>query len=282
VRSRRGRICATSLALPLALVAGACGSSSSDDGGGGEANVRSAIHGALTTSDPGVCTAAFTRRYVEQTQLTKGRDAVPTCRRALRDGKPAKDTTISAVRVSGDRARARVAIQGGDEDGATYELRLVRDASTWKLDRISGVELDFERYLSAGEKQLTRPPDALPAKDAGCVVTRLRRSGEARVERAIVAADASIVRDTVVACLDPSTLRKQFDEGIRSAIGHDADVGCVLARLRRSVSTQALRAAVAASLGGGRPPPGITRAVARALLACGGGAPGAGGGTQNS
>jgi hypothetical protein len=281
VRSRRGRICVSSLALPLALAAGACGSSSSG-GGSGAAKVRSAIDSALTTSDPAVCTAAYTRRYVEQTQLTKGRDAVPTCRRALREGRPAKRTTISRVRVSGDRARARVAIEGGDEDGATYDLRLVRDARAWKLDRITGVELDLERYLRAGERQLTRPPDAMPAKDAGCVVARLRRSGESRLERAIIAADASIVRDTVVSCLDPSTLRRQFEDGIRSALGQDADPGCVLARLHRSVSTRDLRAAVAASLDGGAPPPRITRAVARALIACGGGAPGAGGAAQNS
>jgi hypothetical protein len=261
--SSRGR--ATGLVAALALSAGACGGSPAEDP---EATVRSAIHSALTSRDPATCSRAFTRGYVEQTQLTEGPAALRVCQETLRLGLPARDTAISQVSVTGSRARARVGLQGGDEDGSTYDLRLVRRDGDWKLDRIAGVELEFERYLRAGRRQLVRPPAALRAKEAACVVDHIRRLGESRLERAIVAADASVVSGGLLPCVGTRSLRRQFEEGIRIGLAGQADGDCVIARLRDSVSEQDIRTFMAATLEGNELPPELTQIVARAVLAC--------------
>ncbi len=265
MRTSTGLLRATSLVLLLGLATSACGSSPDDTP---EAQVRSVIHKALTSRDPATCSTFFTRSFVEQTQLSSGPGAVGDCREALREGRPADDTAISRLSVSDRRARAQVAIRGGDEDGAHYDLRLVQRDGDWRLDRIADVELEFERYLRAGRKQLVRPPAALAEPEAGCVVGRIRRIGEARLERSIVAADATVLGDTLLPCLGPRSLRRQFEEGIRSGVGTDADSRCVIARLRASVSQRDIRAFVRASIEGGEPSRSLQRAIARALIAC--------------
>ena len=271
-------IVVAAVALSLGFAAGGCGSSSGDDGG--EKQVRAAIHTGLTSHDPAACTQLFTRAYVEQTALTHGAGAVGVCRETLRRGEPARDTKISKVSVTGTRARADVAVQGGDEDGSHYDLRLVQRGGRWRLDRIAGVELEFERYLRAGRRQLARPPEALSGREADCVVGRIRRIGEARLEKAIVAADARIASDSVVPCLGRRSLRRQFEAGIRSGLP-DEQGDCVVAQLRDSISEQQIRDFVRSSLTGAEPTSQLRRAVARALIACGGG-PGGGGGAQSA
>ena len=262
---------ATCLVVALTLGTTACGSSSSDDSAD---EVRTVIRKALTTSDPAACTTLFTRAYAEQTVLTEGPGAIIACREARRRGKPALQATISDVSVDDKRATARVALQGGDEDGARYDLRLVRRDDRWRLDRISAVELEFDRYLRAGRKQIARPPDALSAKESDCVVGRLRGFGEARLERAIVDADASIATRSLLPCLGAASLRRQFEAGIKIGLEGQADKDCVIGRLRKTVSSREIRDFVAASIEGGTPSVRLQRSIERAVVACaaGGGA----------
>ncbi len=256
--------------MSLCVVVSGCGGASSDDGAAKQ--VRAAIDKALTSSDPAACTTLFTRAYIEQTQFTTGPAAVAVCREALRVGKPADAARTSDVTITDERAHADVAVQGGDEDGATYDLRLVRRDGVWKLDHIAAVELDFDRYLRAGRRQISRPPDELSAREADCVVARIRRIGEARLERAIVAADARIVTGSLIPCLGRRSLRHQFEAGILAGLEGQPHRRCVIARLRDSVTAKQIRAFVTASLAGDdEPSPALQGAIARALVGCGAG-----------
>jgi hypothetical protein len=268
VRPTRHRTRSALVAAVLGLSAGGCGSESGVPADSPQVRVRDTIHAALTVRDPKVCTALFTHAFVNQTNLGRGSAALQECRRDVRRGKPARDTQISRVAVAGAVARARVALLGGDEDGATYDLRLVRRGGSWKLDRITHAKLDFERYLRAGRRQITRPPDALPAKEADCVLGRLRKLGEARLERSIVTGSSKIAGDAVVPCMSAATLRRQLDAGIRRGLNGRVDSRCVLARLHRTVSEDDLRAVVVAEIAGGPPPQRITRAIGQAVIAC--------------
>jgi hypothetical protein len=263
---------APALTLLLALTLAACGSTPLP--AGPEATLRTAITTALTNSDPSLCTLRFTRRFIEQTHATKGREALRQCRRALRDGRPAEAAVISQLTITGERARAQVAIQGGDQDGATLGLRLVHRFSTWKLDRITSVELEFERFLTATEHALQRRPLELPLKEAHCVAGRLRKFGERRVERSIVKDDPAMTRSATRKCLGSLIVRRQFDAGIKAGLAGQVDEECVITRVHRTVSVRDIRAVVAATVAGRAPPQRVRSAISRAVIACASGGDG--------
>jgi hypothetical protein len=251
----------------------ACGSSPDD---GSAARVRSAINKALTTRDPATCRTLMTRAYVEQTQLTAGPLAVPACEKAARTRVPADEAAVSQLSIDKQQARARVAISGGDEDGARYDLLLVERGGNWRLDRIAAVELDFDRYLRAGRRQIARPPDALTAREADCFIAEIRKDGETRIEQAIVAADSSVVSAGLLPCLGARSLRRQFESGLRLGL-EPGSAACIIARLRETVSTRQIRADIAADVTGRPPSKALEGAITRAALDC----QGAGGGGQS-
>jgi hypothetical protein len=105
------------------------------------------------------------------------------------------------VEVSDDTARVRAAVDGGDDDGATWGFALVREDDDWRIDQITAADLDFERYLRAKRRYLVRPPGGYTERQADCVIRALRRRGEADLEQAIVAGDDRALDAPYVRCV---------------------------------------------------------------------------------
>jgi hypothetical protein len=167
-----------------ALVAAGCGSSETSD----PDRVEDVVREVMTTTDPGWCRELATARLLEQLQDRAGDDAVAECEQDTEFEEAARSVGISRVEVRDAAATAHAVVRGGDFDGSTYDLALV-DRSGWRIDRITAVELDFEPYLRAARRYLTRPPDGYPPRRAACVIRVMRERGEEAMERAILEGD---------------------------------------------------------------------------------------------
>jgi hypothetical protein len=222
--------CLAALAL-LALTLAACGGSDSGSGRDAEA-VRRDVTKALTTADRGICELRryATPRYVEQDSFS-----IPelvevnarTCRRDVK-GFAADAVKLSRVKVDGDRATARMKADGGALGYGVLDLALVRDG-TWKLDRITAVDLD-RRKFDALQRQFSRldsdplPNRRVPAPIVACFERRIARRSDAEIERAVVRGDPTLVSDPLLVCVVRPQLRKALSLALTS---------CVVEQLRR-------------------------------------------------
>ena len=239
-------------ALAAALVLASCGSSGSSEDE--ESRVRAIIREYATVRDASHCLELTTQRFLEQTEFRRGAQALEDCQEDAKTDEPARSVGITRVRVNGDRATARAAFRGGDEDGATGDFALVKRDGKWKLDRVTGVELEFERYLQAGRKGLARPPDPLKPKQVDCAIRKFRALGEEKVERAIVEGDAAVFVGPITGCLGGVRgLRAQIEKSVRESLGGRLPAGqidCVVRTLRETVSDDLLLRAVVEGAGG--------------------------------
>jgi|tagenome__1003787_1003787.scaffolds.fasta_scaffold20927684_2 hypothetical protein len=183
------------IVVPLVALLAACGGSGAKGGqssGDDGAAVAAAIRQAVTSTDPADCTRLQTQRFVDQSQLVKGAAALKRCRDDAKDprGNP-RTTTVSAIKIDGDVARARAAFEGGDLDGQAIDLRVVKHRDRWKLDHIEGfAKFDRKRFLAALGASLRRPPDSLPQGAVTCIVGRIGGLSDAAIESIYVNADS--------------------------------------------------------------------------------------------
>lgn len=182
--------------LTPALALG-CGSSEPDD----ETDVVEVVREALTTPDPAWCRELVTQRFLDQLESAEGAAARRECERDTAIYETPRSVAITTIEVRDDTARVRAAVHGGDDDGATWGLALVRSDSDWRIDRITDAEFDFERFLRATRRYLVRPPGGYTEREADCVLRAMRKRGEADLERAIVAGDDRTLDAPHVRCL---------------------------------------------------------------------------------
>ena len=174
-----------------------CGSSGSDD----ETHVVEVVKEALTTPDPAWCRELVTQRFLDQLESAEGAAARRECEQDTAIYETPDSVEFSGIEVRGDIARVRAAVHGGDDDGATWGLALVRINSDWRIDRITAAELDFERFLRATRRYLVRPPGGYTERQANCIVRAMRNRGEADLERAIVAGDDRALNAPYARCV---------------------------------------------------------------------------------
>jgi hypothetical protein len=223
---RRPRPTPRSLPALLALLLGACGGSSPQSAAD-PAAVRADVTKALTTAKADICDLRryATQRFVEQDsfgipQLVKLN--AKTCRSDVPTF-TADALKLSRVKVTGDRATARMVADGGAYGYGTIDLALVRDGS-WKLDRITAVDVDRARF-DALQAQFARvDADPPPPSVSACAKRRIARLSDAEIERAVVEADSTLVSDPLLVCVVRPQLRTALPNELTS---------CVLDALRR-------------------------------------------------
>jgi hypothetical protein len=103
------------------------------------------------------------------------------------------------------------------------DLALVRDG-TWKLDRITAVDLDRRKFDSLQRQFARLDDDPLPARVVDCYERRIARRSDAEIERAIVRGDSVLVSDPLLICVVRPTLRRALPLDLTS---------CVIRQLRR-------------------------------------------------
>jgi hypothetical protein len=214
------------LALLASLLAG-CGGSGADSGGSA-ADVRRDVAKALTTAGREVCDL---RRYATQRFVEQDSFSIPELVEVNADGCrsdvkafAAEAVKLSRVRVDGDRATARLRADGGAFGYGVLDVDLVRDGS-WKLDRITAVDLDRRRFDELQKRLTGIDDDPLPASVVACTDRRIARRSDAEIERAVVRGDSALVSDLVLVCVVRPQLRRALPLDITS---------CVVRQLRRA------------------------------------------------
>ncbi len=225
------RLSASSVVIIIGVCAAlvGCGeeSTGSREAGSDADRVRAVIVRAATSKSPADCTRLATQRFLEQTALVKGPAAVESCREHARDGGNPRTVRVSAIKVEGASARARAAFEGGSLDGQTVNLRLVRRAKQWKIDHLdSFATFNRARLLRAVQRDLVRPPDALPEATARCVTAGLDTRSDGEIQQLYVKPRLDELMPFFAPCIGDLLKQELAGQAIPEAV-----VDCVTARV---------------------------------------------------
>lgn len=187
-----------SLAL-LALVFGlvACGGGDSD-----EDKIVEVIETSATSSDPADCKELATQAFLEQTEASKGAEAVESCEASAKDGSDDPDSVeVSEVEVDGSAASANAAFAGGSFDGQTLTVGLVEEDGNWKLDEVTGfAEFDQEKLASSFEETIKSEEDLDPQL-ATCFAETLRELPKGEAEQLVIGGSSEPVIEIFEGCV---------------------------------------------------------------------------------
>ena len=279
--ARVGRpVIALLCALALTLALAACGST-----GGSDANqqITDALTTGLTTNDATVlCTKTFSTGFVQRIYGSPAACLKVETKNA-KTNKPATAAKVTSIKVDGGTATAVVAVTGGDDDGATGQLSLVKQQQGWRVDDLTTALLRSQ--FDAG----VRNDRTLAANLKACIAGKIRPLDDSAF-RALATgamgdqpAAMSQLQTITTDCFaqtsastatgssgGPSVLRKKFEQGISESLKQDgitaAAITCVEQKLRSAISDKQIIALVAA--GSKTAPAAITQATAAAMAAC--------------
>ena len=190
------------LLLPCILILSAlsltaCGSS----GGGEDGEIEEVIKKSATTTDPADCKKLNTQQFMEQTTQESGSVAVKLCEEEAKEEKGAKSVSVSAVEVDGSDANAEVALSGGDLDGQTLEVALVKDSDQWKLNEVvEFTKFDQGKLVEGLEASLSEASSEVPPKFAGCVIAAFKRGSQSEVEELLFGNSPKVLEEVLEAC----------------------------------------------------------------------------------
>lgn len=184
------------LVLFAALALAACGGSDESD----EDKIVDVIETSATSSDPSNCTELQTVNFNEQNEQVSGEDANKECEKEIADEETADSVEVSEVEIDGETATAVVAITGGDLDGQTPELELVKDGDDWKLNELTGfAEFDAGKIV-AGLAESFEEDESIEPELASCIVEALEESSDAEVEEVVLNATGQAFTELVEFC----------------------------------------------------------------------------------
>lgn len=274
-------------ALLLSAVFGlaACG------GDNNEEEISNAVSEFILSEDPRqFCGELITERFRDEVF-----DDLETCEKAQTrdedDGEPPEEVTVSQIEIDGDKATAKATEVGGETDGASGEVELVKVDGAWRVD---GLGIDFLRSKLdrgfANEENFADAEEAGPLADAEvreCFRKSLQDIDDEQFRQfaydGIAERDDEMsptVAEAIIDCMaepgsgdgEVSLLRLQFEQGIRESAGADnvseKQVDCVIAKLRETVSDQEIVDEVGKGGGGKEVTPELARKTAEAMAGC--------------
>jgi hypothetical protein len=218
------------------------------------AMIEQAITEVFVESDPANCTKFRTQEFVDRMHFGTGNVALADCEKDEAD--PSEygpdSVSITDVGIENDGATAEVAIHGGALDRMAFDIALIEETGSWKLDRIVGVDIDraaldhasAEAYASEGD--MTR-------EEADCYVATYRDAITTReLERSIVTGDEPADPEFPTDCFETETLRSMLidktREGGEERGASAAAIACVETTLR-SLPSARIRAAFRGDVG---------------------------------
>ncbi|HMC50820.1 MAG TPA: hypothetical protein VKH20_09245 [Solirubrobacterales bacterium] len=179
-----------------ALVFAACGSSGGDDG-----EIEEVIETSATSTDPADCKKLNTQQFVEQTTQESGNAAVKECEKEAKEEEGAKSVSVSVVEVNGSDATAEAALSGGNLDGQTLELALVKDGDQWKLNEVvKFTKFDQGKLVGSLEASLAEASSEVDPKFARCVIEHFKQGSQPEVEELLFGNSPKALEEVFEAC----------------------------------------------------------------------------------
>lgn len=234
--------------LALALLGlVACGDDAEED----EKAIRDVIVQSLTTREPEEdCNSRLSSGLIDKTYGSRARCVSVE---KANDDEPAESVTFSRVEVDGDAGTAAIRIRGGESGGASGEMEVVREDGDWRIDELS-VPL-LRSLVSAG---FAAGGGGLPAGVRGCLQRELSRLPGPQLRRTAYAmigeteAGERRIFELLARCRGAggrSSLQALFERGIVGSLrqrgASDAQIRCVVNRLRADVTDEELAGALA-------------------------------------
>lgn len=163
-------------------VLSACGSGAND-----ESQIEEAIETAATSSDPADCAKLETQRFMEQTDKSKGSEAVESCEEEASEKEGVEEAVVSDVEVEGSKATAEAALTGSPFDGQKVVIALVKEDDQWKLDRIVRFTAFNPSKLTAFfAREFGKSSSGVNKAQANCVVDSLEGASKAELEEILL------------------------------------------------------------------------------------------------
>jgi hypothetical protein len=148
--------------------------------------IREVVTHDTLVADPSDCTELETERLVMQGEEGTYEEALAECREEEADEDDALGPTldVSEIEVDGDEAHATANAPDGRMSMFTFRLDLVRESGRWKIDYISGVEIDrpaFDALMAqrADDSRWT-------AAELDCILSHHRAVPTEEIERSFV------------------------------------------------------------------------------------------------
>jgi spermidine/putrescine-binding protein len=179
-----------------ALALTACGSSGGEDG-----EIEEVIETSATTTKPADCKKLNTQQFMEQTTQESGNAAVKECEEEAKQGEGAKSVSVSAVEVEGSDATAEAALSGGNLDGQTLEVALVKDGNQWKMNEVvEFTKFDQAKLVKGLEASLSEASSEVDPKFASCVIEAFKQDSQAEVEELLFGNSPKALEEVFEAC----------------------------------------------------------------------------------
>lgn len=179
-----------------ALSFAACGSSSGDEG-----EIEEVIETSATTTNPADCKKLNTQEFMEQTTQEGGNAAVKECEEEAKKEEGAKSVSVSAVEVDGSDATAEAALSGGNLDGQTLEVALVKDGDQWKLNEVvEFTKFDQGKLVEGLEASLSEASSEVDPKFASCIIEAFKQGSQPEVEELLFGNSPKALEEVLEAC----------------------------------------------------------------------------------
>lgn len=184
--------------LTLALGLAACGGGEESD----EDKIVDVIETSVTSTDPADCEQLATQAFLEQTELSEGKEAVESCEESAKETEDDPDSVdVSKVKVDGSSATADVAFAGGSFDGQALSVALVEADGDWKLDEIVRfTKLDTDKLATSLEEAFQEGEDPLDPKLSNCVGEVLRELSQPEAEEVVIGGSSDQIVAIVEGC----------------------------------------------------------------------------------
>lgn len=189
------------LLLPCILTLSALAFAACGSGGGDDGEIEEVVETSATSTDPADCKKLNTQKFMEQTTQESGDTAVKKCEEEAKEGEGAKAVSVSAVEVDGSDATAEAALSGGNLDGQTLEVALVKDGDQWKLNEVvEFTKFNQTKLVEVLEKGLTEPSSEVDPKFASCVIDAFKQGSQKEVEELLFGGSSGTLEEVFEAC----------------------------------------------------------------------------------
>jgi hypothetical protein len=184
------------LLIVSAFVLAACGSSSNEEG-----DVEVAIETSATTTDPADCKKVNTQQFMEQVTRESGEAAVEECEEEAKKDEGSDSVSVSNIEIDGSNATAETALSGGNLDGQTLEVELVRDGDQWKMNEVvEFTDFDQDKLVGALEDQFAENSSEIDPKLAACFIEAFKQGSEEEVEELLFKGPVDALEELFETC----------------------------------------------------------------------------------